>query len=228
MQNPGLRTNLHLRYWVMPVLVLVLFMSMYFSGLKWAQEIICPKVDWELGIVENVQILILLMITIISIMGVFKKRLWIEKSAFILLAVFSLFVFLEEIDYGNHFLKYFNGQENTIFSDLTGKLNFHNEGNNAKLFKRTIYPLMGLLFIVAPLIAVRIKNKFVRYLIPGRWFVITAGITILSYLVPRFLVDFHILKDGGFGVNIGEFSEMMIYYIFFLYLYEIIFEKVCT
>jgi hypothetical protein len=53
----------------------------------------------------------------------------------------------------------------------------------------------------------------------------TAIITIFSYLVPRLLVDLNILKDGGFGVNIGEFSEIMIYYIFFLYLYEIIFRK---
>jgi hypothetical protein len=55
--------------------------------------------------------------------------------------------------------------------------------------------------------------------------VVTAIITIFSYAVPRLLVDFNILEDGGFGVNIGEFSEIMVYYIFFLYLYEVIFEK---
>jgi hypothetical protein len=110
---------------------------------------------------------------------------------------------------------------------MTGKANVHNFGNNAKIFKRSIYPLMLVLFIITPLYIHKFKNPVLKYLIPARWFVITAFITIFSYTVPRLLVDFNILADGGFGVNIGEFSEIMIYYIFFLYLYELIFEKSC-
>jgi hypothetical protein len=212
-------------YIYLPVVVLTVLIAMYFSGIKWAQEVICPSVDWELGLVENLQLLLLLMIFGVSLIAVFRKELKLEKVAFLLLALFALFVFLEEIDYGNHFLKYFEGKEDTIFSDLTGHANIHNEGNNAKLFKRSIYPLMGILFILAPLIKERINNRFLAYLIPDRYIMATAIITIFSYLVPRLLVDLNILKDGGFGVNIGEFSEIMIYYIFFLYLYEIIFRK---
>ena len=220
-----MKLNLHLRYWILPLLVLAVLIGMYFSGIRWMQEIICPSVDWELGLVENIQLALLFMIFIVSVIAVGKKKFKIEKIAFLLLSVFSLFIFLEEIDYGNHFLKYFKGQDNTVFSDLTGKLNVHNMGNNAKLFKRSVYPLMGILFIVSPLVRDRLSNPLLKYLIPSKWIITTAILSVFSYLIPRMLVDFNILKDGGFGINIGEFSEIMVYYIFFLYLYEIVFEK---
>ncbi len=220
-----MKLNLHLRYWILPLLVLAVLIGMYFSGIRWMQEIICPSVDWELGLVENIQLALLFMIFIVSVIAVGKKKFKIEKIAFLLLSVFSLFIFLEEIDYGNHFLKYFKGQDNTVFSDLTGKLNVHNMGNNAKLFKRSVYPIMGILFIVSPLVRDKLSSPLLKYLIPSKWIITTAILSIFSYLIPWMLVEFNILKDGGFGINIGEFSEIMVYYIFFLYLYEIIFEK---
>lgn len=214
-----------LRYWIIPLLILIPLLIMYFSGVKWAQELVCPSVNWELGIVENMQILLLLMTLILNIIAIFKKEHKIEKVIFSFLSLFTLFVLLEEIDYGAHFLRYFKGHSDTFFVEVTGKANVHNLGNNAKLFKRSIYPVMLVLFIITPLYAHKFKNQIVRYLIPSRWFVITAIITVFSYAVPRLLVDWNILEDGGFGVNIGEFSEIMVYYIFFLYLYEVIFEK---
>ena len=86
---------------------------------------------------------------------------------------------------------------------------------------------MAIIFIAAPLIRNKIKNPVLLYLIPHKGIILTAIITILSYVVPRLLVDLNILEDGGMRAwgNIGEFSEILVYYIFFLYLYEIIFEK---
>ena len=220
-----MKTKLHFRYWILPLLVLSPLIIMYFSGVRWAQEFVCPSVNPELGVVENIQLILLFMIFIISVLAVKKKESRIEKIIFLLLSVFSLFVFLEEIDYGKHFLSYFKGHGDTLFRELTGITNIHNEGNNAKLFKRSIYPFMGLLFIIVPLLIDKIKNPLLKYLTPGKWFIVTAIITIFSYLIPRLLVDLKIFEDGGFGWNIGEFSEIMVYYIFFLYLYEIIFEK---
>jgi len=220
-----LKPGYQLRYWIIPFLILIPLLIMYFSGVKWEQELVCPSVNWELGIVENMQILLLLMILIVNFVAIFRKKHKIEKVIFSFLALFTLFVLLEEIDYGAHFLRYFKGHSDTIFVEVTGKANVHNLGNNAKLFKRSIYPLMLILFIITPLCVHKFKNPIVRYLIPNRWFVITAIITVFSYVVPRLLVDWNIFKDGGFGVNIGEFSEIMVYYIFFLYLYEVIFEK---
>jgi hypothetical protein len=214
-----------LRYWRIPLVVLIPLLIMYFSGVKWAQELVCPSVNWELGIVENMQILLLLIILTINVIAILRKKNRIEKVVFSILSLFALFVLLEEIDYGAHFLRYFKGHSDTLFLEVTGKANVHNLGNNAKLFKRSIYPLMLILFIITPFYAHKFKNPIIGYLIPNKWFVVTAIITVFSYAVPRLLVDLNILEDGGFGVNIGEFSEIMVYYIFFLYLYEVIFEK---
>ena len=222
-----IKASLHWRYLIIPLLVLVPLLVMYFSGVRWAQEFVCPSINWELGIVENLQILLLIMMFIISIMAVFRKENKIEKITFSALSVFALFVLLEEIDYGGHFLNYFQGTRDTFFVEMTGKANVHNLGNNAKLFKRSIYPFMLVLFIIAPMLVHKFKNPVLLYLIPRKWIVVTAFITIFSYTVPRLLVDWNILEDGGFGVNIGEFSEIMVYYIFFLYLYELIFDKNC-
>ena len=220
-----MKLNLHLKYWALPLMVLIILMGMYFSGIRWAQELICPSVNWELGIVENMQLALLLMMFLISIIGIKRKKHKIEKLVFIFLSIFTLFVFLEEIDYGAHFRAYFTNDSHTLFNDLTGRTNLHNVGNNAKLFKRSIYPFMGIFFLTAPLFINRIKSPILRYLIPNKWIITTAILTIFSYLIPRILVDFNIFEDGGFGVNIGEFSEIMVYYIFFLYLHEIIYKK---
>jgi hypothetical protein len=220
-----MKNGLHFRYWILPLLVLTPLIIFYFSDIEWAREIVCPSVNPELGIVETIQLILLFLIFIICVIAVKKKQDRTEKIIFFMLSIFSLFVFLEEIDYGRHWVLYFKGHEHTLFRDLTGKRNIHNLGNNAKLFKRSIYPFMGLLFILAPLFLNRIKNPILRYLTPSKWFIITAIITVFSYVVPRLLVDLHIFEDGGFGWNIGEFSEIMVYYIFFLYLYEIIFDK---
>ena len=84
------KTGYHLRYWIIPLVVLIPLLIMYFSGVKWAQEIVCPSVNWELGIVENLQILLLTMILIINVMAIFRKKDRIEKVIFSCLSVFTI------------------------------------------------------------------------------------------------------------------------------------------
>ncbi|MBK3519112.1 hypothetical protein [Carboxylicivirga marina] len=215
----------HFLYWILPLAILIPLITMYFSGVKWAMELVCPTVNWELGIVENLQLLVLLLIFIIGLIGIKRRKVRIEKAAMVLLSIFTAFVFLEEMDYGLHYVQYFTGESNTLFRDVTGAKNLHNLGNNARLFKRPFYPLMAMLFIVGPLVVHKIKSPMIRFFIPHKIIIATAIITVFSYLVPRLLVDWHIFPDGGFKKNIGEFSELMMYYIFFLYLKELIFEK---
>ena len=172
------------RYWILPTFILVPLIVMYFSGIPWAREFVCPSINWELGAPENLQLLLLFFIFIISAIAFFRKELRAEKILFLFLAIFTLFVFVEEIDYGAHFLRYFKGHDHTTFRELTGKPNIHNLGNNARIFKRSIYPFMGILFIIAPLLKERFRNPVIRYLIPSRKIIITAIITILSYIIP--------------------------------------------
>ena len=64
-----------------------------------------------------------------------------------------------------------------------------------------------------------------QYLAPKKLIIGTAIITILSDLIPRLTVVLNIREDGGLGTNIGEFSEVMVYYIFALYVYELVFVR---
>ncbi|MDH3243797.1 MAG: hypothetical protein OEM26_04205 [Saprospiraceae bacterium] len=52
-----------------------------------------------------------------------------------------------------------------------------------------------------------------------------ARVAIIADLVPRLLVELDIFKDGGLDVNIGEFSEIIVYQIFLIYLLQVIYEK---
>jgi hypothetical protein len=205
--------------------VLLPLLVFYFIGLDWATNIVAPRGSWEVGPIENIQLILLLGIFVLSIIGLIRKKLVLEKVIFLFIGLLSLFVFFEELDYGYHYLVFFEQDGTTPFKEVFGTKNFHNRGNNARLFKRPIYPFMFLLFMVGPYYREKIKNQTLKYLIPAKPIIITAILTLVSYVAPRLLVDFNILEDGGMGVNIGEFSEIMVYYLFFLYLYEIIYER---
>lgn len=211
-------------YWLGPAVILGILMIFYFSQIPFLVEIVCPAINWEFGILENIQLVILALIFGISIKGLLSKKILLEKVGFGLLALFTVFVFLEEIDYGAHHMKYFFGTDETFFKQLTGERNIHNQNDAAKWYKRPVYPIMGILFIMLPLFRDRIKNPFLNYITPNKAIIATAILSIAVDVVPRLLIKAG-LKDGGLGTNIGEFSEVMVYYIFFLYLREIVYQK---
>jgi hypothetical protein len=212
-------------YWYLPIIVLVPMILMYFSGIHWMVEIVCPAANREFGVIENLQLLIILYMAVISAMAVKKKTLTLEKIGFAFLAVFALLVFFEEMDWGAHFVEAYSGKKETIFSEVTGVTNIHNQDDNAKWFKRPVYLIMAALFIFFPLYRDRITNPLIQYATPKKLIIGTIIIALLSDLIPRFTVLWHIRPDAGLANNIGEFSEVMVYYTFALYLHEIIFEK---
>jgi hypothetical protein len=188
-------------------------------------EIVCPSINWEFSALENIQLLILLLIFGLSVMGIKRKKWSLEKMVFGFLILFSIFVFLEEIDYGAHYLKYFKGHEDTVVYKLTGSRNLHNEGNNTKIFKCSVYGIMALVFLIAPLLKGKLKSPLLEYIVPKKMIIFTAVTAIVVDLIPRFLIISDLCQDGELGVNIGESSEIMVYYIFFIYLREIVVEK---
>ncbi len=219
------KTKEHFWYWGLPFIVLAPLVYFYFSEIPWMVEIVCPKANREYGLLENLQALLLAIIVGVCIKAAIKKKWNVEKIAFTILALFAMFVFLEEINYGGHYLEYLTGDRHTILKDLTGHYNVHNRGNNAKIMKRSVYGLMAVVFIVLPFLKDKLQRPLVDYISPKKAIVATAVFTIILELTTRTLIATGICKDGGLGVNIGEFSELMIYYIFLLYLWELVFEK---
>lgn len=212
-------------YWYLPIIVLVPLILMYFSGVHWMVEIVCPAANREYGLIENLQLVILLYMVVISAMAVRRKTWPLERIGFFLLTLFALLVFLEEMDWGAHFIEAATGTRDTFFSELTGNTNIHNQNDAAKWFKRPVYLIMAGLFIIFPLLRHRFTNALLLYLTPKKLIIGTVIIAVFSDLIPRFTVLFNIRPDAGLANNIGEFSEIMVYYTFALYLHEIIFEK---
>jgi hypothetical protein len=212
-------------YWYLPIIVLVPAILMYFSGVPWMVEIVCPSANREYGLIENLQLLALLYMAVISAMAVVRKTSALEKIGFAFLAVFSVLVLLEEMDWGAHFLEAFTGERSNVFKDLTGQTNIHNQDENAKWFKRPVYLIMAALFIFFPLYREKFTNSLMLYVTPKKVIVGTVVIALLSDLIPRFTVKLGIRPDAGLGTNIGEFSEVMVYYTFALYVHECVFEK---
>lgn len=215
-------------YWYLPIIVLVPAILFYFSGVRWMVEFVCPAVNREYGFIENLQLIIILYMVVIAAIAVKKKTSILEKIGFAFLSLFALLVLLEEMDWGAHFAEAIYGTRDTIFSELTGVTNIHNQDDNAKWFKRPVYLLMASLFIIFPLLRDRFSNPLLLYLTPKKLIVGTVVIAILSDLIPRFTVILNIRPDAGLANNIGEFSEVMVYYTFALYVHELIFEKSIT
>jgi len=212
----------HLGYWIVPAAVLALLISFYFSSIPALVTIVCPQENWEWGMLENIQLLILLTILGITIFAAVKKKSMLQRLGFSFLTFFTLFVFLEEIDYGAHLQHYISGSKDSLLGEY---YNVHNQGNNAKIFKRSVYGIMTLIFVIAPFLSQYIKNPILQYLIPKPKIFIIAVLAIAADLIPRLLVNFKVFEDGGLGVNIGEFSEIVVYQIFLVYLIQLVFEK---
>jgi len=212
----------HFYYWICPLIILSLLLLFYFSGIPPLVEFVSPKENWEWGVLENLQLVVIFGIFLLSLSGIFKSNDSVLKIGFFLISAFAVFVFLEEMDYGAHFIHLINGTRESYLDKLTGVYNIHNQGNNAKIFKRSIYLVIAILFIVTPYVGIFKRNKYIEFLVPRPRMLIIVSVLILADFIPRFIVMLNISQDGGLGVNIGEFSELIMYYLFFVYLRNLV------
>ncbi len=222
----------HFWYWVFPTIVITILMSLFFSGVPGLVKLVNPKMidlaaNKEWGLLENVQLLIVMGITGVSAYATVSSKPAILKIGFGLLTLFSIVIFLEEIDYGYHFTEYFTGEGRSQLSEAVGIYNLHNINDNfgAIWFKRFVYLIMLTLFLVMPIWFFDKRHGLMAYLAPRPTIIIAASITIMSEVIARALVPIRNLSMDDLQMDIGEFSEVMIYYTFLLYLCQLAFEK---
>lgn len=66
------------------------------------------------------------------------------------------------MDYGTHFVQLIKGGEkHSYLKDLTGFSNIHNQNDNAKYYKRAVYIVMLLIFVIAPFLRKSINNRYI-------------------------------------------------------------------
>lgn len=216
-------------YFLIPVGVAGTLIAMYFSGNETLQQIISPRMPKmnpssgrEFGLLENLQNLILLAMIVMAAMGFRRKTQRIEKAGMAFVFLFSCFIFLEEIDYGLHFYEY---AKNVPWYESTRARNLHNVGDRTNITKRVVDLGMLVAFGILPFALAKTRNPLVRFLLPTR----ESLLTLLAMLLVRTLA--HQLKDHGFGTegtidnNLSEFRELVTYYLFMLYLFQITFRR---
>lgn len=217
---------------VLPGVMSLLLMALYFSGHSYLQNIVAPKIGnmplfsaREFGALEILQNILLLGIAFYSIRCVVVAGDWLIKLVALLLVVVSVFTLLEEIDYGIHVVEYFTGEYGSLAPESWSR-NWHNKTGpdgvqNVSLVK--LIANIGLLagFVLAPLLLSSVRNKAIRLLLPTKWTIATVVLIVLmSYLA-------HYLDDAGYSViggengnlhkNISEFRELNMYYLIFIY-----------
>lgn len=249
-------------YLVIPVGVSLALMTMYFSNSVVLQRIVCPKPppmfpgSWcEFGLLENLENALVLAIFAAACIGAAWKRLRVERTGFALLALFAIFVFLEEIDYGLHFYRYLTHDHDfewfLPFSEwpahlkssidiTTAPFNLHNRCDVTKIMKQVVIVLIVLLFVVAPFVGPRLKNRWARYLSPDKYAIFTAIAMLLLSSLTHYLGDLQeaavkdaylahqpLPYDGGGAIhkNLSEFRELTTYYLFMVYVLDLVFYR---
>jgi len=208
-----------LLYAILPLGVSLVLVAMYFSGSSWMQAFVAPDFNREFGALETLQHLALLATALLLGRLAWKSTLQPERALFVVGALGMTFILLEELDYGLHFYEALAGIPE---SERAAVRNVHNlkrgSGDElADLMKRAADVVMVLYFCVLPFARHRVKRPRLRAFVPSRWsFVLLAG----TFLVSRLA---HYLDDAGHGAGgsltkaIGEFRELGVYVLWFLY-----------
>lgn len=212
-------------YIVVPLSSALVMVLMYFSGIDALRQIVSPVMKGvfpdsqrEFGLLENLQNLLLLITLGFMIHALFRKDSHIERGAFIGGAIITMFIFLEEVDYGLHYYEYLRGID---ADEAATKRNWHNVGDRTDTSKKLMDAGMILLFVVLPLFFSNVKHKYLRYIVPTRWAILTL---IGSKLVSEFahlLNNMGLSEGGNINSNISEFREYVNYWLIMIFVYEV-------
>ena len=218
---------------VLPAAISLALMALYFSGNSFLQNIVAPDLDnmplfsaREFGALEMLQNFFLLCIIFYSLRCSIATKDTGVRVISLLLVLISVFVFLEEIDYGAPFIEYFTGVHGPLAPE-TWDRNWHNKTNATGVQNVSYLKLIsnfGLLtgFVLAPLLLSSSRNPTMRLLVPSRWMISTVVLIVLLSLLAHYLDDagYSIIaeKPGNLDKNISEFRELNMYYLFLLYL----------
>jgi hypothetical protein len=216
----------HFIYWILPSMIVGVCMCVYFFDILGMSYLIAPEYNREFGILENIQLFIIFAIIFLSFKNFRKAATTLSRLIFIVIFLGTIFICLEEIDYGLHYYEYLMGLSTDQLKMQSWNKdvirNLHNQGNLTRYIKSSVYVLFALV-IVSPLILkkLKVKIKYIDYFAPQHYFIYTLLAMILLNSVGEYIDDS--LKDEkivALNKNVSEFEEVFIYYIVLLYLWE--------
>jgi hypothetical protein len=211
-------------YLIIPAFISLIFIGGYFSGNLRLQELIAPVMNREYGLLENFQNLILIAVIIIAGYGIRRKRILFEKVILGCVLVGALFLFLEEIDYGKLHYHYLIGNPYTD-RGTNHDWNLHNLSNFNQFMKLGLDMGMIVFFIIFPLATWKSTNRLIRYLRPDPWFILTMVFMLVLSRSSKALNRAGFGMDGALRSNTAEFREVIVYYVFLIYILTFIFRR---
>ena len=203
-------------YGVAPFSLGLLFIALYFSGVGFLQSIASPASEREFGLIENVQNLLLLSAAALCWRATRGEGdaawRWLWR-----LATFAcLVLFMEEIDWGDHYWSVLTGAERPAGEYF----NLHNQGDINRWLKKLVDVGFVVFFVLLPLAKERLPERL-RPFTPN----LHSALTLLGGLLVSELA--HGLEDAGWANNgslhnnISEFRETFTYWVGLLYLWEL-------
>ena len=216
----------HFFYWILPSVVTLSCTLIYFYNLFGLEDFIAPRLNREFGLIENIQLVLLILIFITALKGVRLRRDKIEKYGFLAIAILTAWIFLEEIDYGLHYYDYLTGKDQITKVVVFDKevRNIHNNGPMQNLFKLTAYGIIALFFVVLPFLSEKHRRKYplLNLISPSKLMIAPATCMLILNQIALYLYHQFNTPTSALTANVSEFEEIMIYYILLLYFREIV------
>jgi hypothetical protein len=213
----------HFFYWLLPSLVVLAMVLMFFSGNTLWRTIVAPAIGREFGVLENLQAVLLLVAVAFSVRGIRRSLVTIERGGFILLMLACAFLLLEEINYGEHYWKLLTGQSLEPVG-RGNEFNLHNKISTSPI-KSAANLVLLVVFVLMPLLVRQTAPAWLRYLAPPRLLVITVFCSVALSQLAHQLDDISGEVDHVLGNNIAEFREVFIYYIGMMYVYTLAYRR---
>jgi hypothetical protein len=214
-----MRWKQHLIYWIRPLIIIPLFALGYFAGPPWVQNIISARFNRELGLMENVEHSLILAIVIIALLLTVRVKDPVTRGFFLLCFLASVFLFLEEIDFGYHFINYAKGirpGEDPIIHNIHNK-----KRTTIGIMMKVCYAAILLLIIILPHLKKEKVAAWIQNLVPSLRLHFTVLVIIPVSRFPFLLNNMDFSPNGSLHQNLSEFEELGIYYTFLLYFLEL-------
>lgn len=207
----------HLYYWVLPLLAGWTFTAMYFSGIRWMAEVIAPTYDREFGVLENLDTLLIACTLAVLIRISFLPMRPVFRAISVLACLATVVMFLEEIDYGLHWIEWMRGIPPGTGAQIR---NLHNQGNSTNDLKAIANVILAALFVIVPYVDRLKRFRLVRLVSPSKMVLFTVLATALVALLHEALDPYNLPTNRSLDSNQSEFEELLIYYTFFVYFRE--------
>jgi hypothetical protein len=208
----------HMLYWGYPLFISLVLMLLYFQGSPWMQELTAPVYNREFGLLENIQNILLLLTAYMSLHLLISSRLGWIRFGYLLMFIAAAFTFLEEIDYGYHYINYLNDADAMARSV---NHNIHNTGNTTNYIRLIFYILVVIFVIILPYVPSSKQPSWVNHFVPT----VRLQLTLLAMLITSKLVGIfnemsHSTNMALHG-NLSEFEELCLYYLLMMYVYRL-------